>query len=185
MFTWFYWSFMTVYRLFSAVPFICTSTIIIILNQYQSYRQLRARRALILFKDVPLRTRRALSLYKVCGDSALLVLNGILLNSVNALLALSQQYISMTIIMIFLYCNYFVIFISNKAAKAHSKQLHYHKTSTLWSMCVCECVFAEKQGPFSDILHSDCGRTTKRGRPRIGEIVLMVANSTCIHMRMC
>ena len=29
-----------------------------------AYRQLRARRALMLFKDVPLRTRRALSLYK-------------------------------------------------------------------------------------------------------------------------
>ena len=39
----------------------------------QSYHQLRARRALSLFNDVPLRTRRALSLYKVYGDSALLV----------------------------------------------------------------------------------------------------------------
>ena len=50
---------------------------------------------------------------------------------------------------------------------------------------VCECVFAGKRGPCSDILYSDRGRTTKRGRPRIGEIVLMVATSTCIHMRMC
>ena len=46
-------------------------------------------------------------------------------------------------------------------------------------VCVCEFVFAGKRGPCSDILYSD------RGRPRIGEIVLMVANSTCIHMRMC
>ena len=38
--------------------------------------QLRARRALSIFKDVPLRTRRALLLHKVYGDSALLVLNG-------------------------------------------------------------------------------------------------------------
>ena len=38
------------------------------------YRQLRARRALLQFKDVPLRTRRVLSLYNVYGDSALLVL---------------------------------------------------------------------------------------------------------------
>ena len=36
----------------------------------------------MLFKDVPLRTRRALSLYKVYGDSALLVLCGTLLNSI-------------------------------------------------------------------------------------------------------
>ena len=41
-----------------------------------AYRQLRARRALLQFKDVPLRTRRALLLYKVYGNSALLVLNG-------------------------------------------------------------------------------------------------------------
>ena len=39
-------------------------------------RQLRARRALLQLKDVPLRTRRALLLYKVYGNSALLVLNG-------------------------------------------------------------------------------------------------------------
>ena len=53
------------------------------------YRQLRARRALSILKDVPLRTRRALSilkdvllrtrrvllLYKVYGNSTLLVLN--------------------------------------------------------------------------------------------------------------
>ena len=45
----------------------------------------------MLFKDVPLRTRRALSLYKVYGDSALLVLDGTLLNSINALLALSHH----------------------------------------------------------------------------------------------
>ena len=50
--------------------------------------QLIARRALSLFNDVPLRTRRALSLYDVYGDSTLLVLNGILLNSISALLAL-------------------------------------------------------------------------------------------------
>ena len=40
-----------------------------------SYRQLRARWVLLIVKDVLLRTRRALSLYKVHGDSALLVLN--------------------------------------------------------------------------------------------------------------
>ena len=44
----------------------------------------------MIYEDVPLRTRRALSLYKVYGDSAPLVLNGTLLNSVNALLALGR-----------------------------------------------------------------------------------------------
>ena len=56
----------------------------------EPYLQLRTRKALMLFKDVLLRTRRALSLYKVYGDSALLLLKGTLLNSVNALLALSR-----------------------------------------------------------------------------------------------
>ena len=56
------------------------------------HRQLRARRALVLFKDVPLRTRRAIILlYKVYDDSALLVFNETSLNSVNAFLALSQH----------------------------------------------------------------------------------------------
>ena len=45
----------------------------------------------MLFKDVQLRTVTALSLYNVYGDSALLVLNGTSLNSINALLALSRQ----------------------------------------------------------------------------------------------
>ena len=40
-------------------------------------------------------------------------------------------------------------------------------------VCVCECVFAGKWGPCSAFLHSD------RGRPRIGELVQMVANSIC------
>ena len=53
---------------------------------------MRARRTLMLFIDVPLRTRRALLLYNVYGDSTLLVLNGTLLNSANALLALIQRY---------------------------------------------------------------------------------------------
>ena len=55
-------------------------------------RHLRARKGLLQFKDVLLRTRRALSLYKVNGNSALLVLNGtksLICNS--ALLALSWR----------------------------------------------------------------------------------------------
>ena len=54
----------------------------------RTYRQLRVRRALSIFKDVLLRSRRVLSLYKVYGDSAILVLNKTL-NSVRALLALN------------------------------------------------------------------------------------------------
>ena len=45
----------------------------------------------MMLKDVALRTKRGLSMYKVYGDSTLLVLNGTPLNSVNAILALSQQ----------------------------------------------------------------------------------------------
>ena len=40
-----------------------------------TYHQLRARKALLQLKDVPLRTRRALLLYKVNGNSALLALS--------------------------------------------------------------------------------------------------------------
>ena len=66
-----------------------------------TYRQLRARRALSIFNNVPLRTSRGLSLYKVYGDSALLFLNIVeqhhampfcfstLLNSINAFLFLN------------------------------------------------------------------------------------------------
>ena len=54
-------------------------------------RTLRARRALTRFKDVPLRTRRALSLHIVYGVRTVLVLNRTSLNSVNALLALSRR----------------------------------------------------------------------------------------------
>ena len=49
--------------------------------------------ALLQLKDVPLRTRRALLLYKVNGNSALLVLNGTSLICYNALLALNWRYI--------------------------------------------------------------------------------------------
>ena len=54
-----------------------------------TYRQLRTKRALLQFKDVLLRTRRGLLLYKVYGISALLVLNGTFLICNNALLALN------------------------------------------------------------------------------------------------
>ena len=51
--------------------------------------ELRARTALSLFKEVPLRTRKALSPLTLYSDSALLVLNGTSLNIDSALLALN------------------------------------------------------------------------------------------------
>ena len=54
---------------------------------------LGARRALMMFKDVRLRIRIAVSMYKVYGDSALLVLNRTALNSCKALLVLSWRII--------------------------------------------------------------------------------------------
>ena len=58
------------------------------------YRQLRVIRVLSQFIDVLLRARRALWLYnyKAYGNSTLLVLNGALLNSINALLVLNWRY---------------------------------------------------------------------------------------------
>ena len=58
-----------------------------------AYHHLSVRRALSLFNDLPLRIRWALLLYKVYGDSTLLVLKLTSLNSVNALLVLSIQFI--------------------------------------------------------------------------------------------
>ena len=57
----------------------------------RTYCHLRARRALLQFKDVPLRNKKALLLYKICGDSTLLVLNGTSLNCNNAHLALNWR----------------------------------------------------------------------------------------------
>ena len=53
------------------------------------YCQLRGRRGLSLFNDVPSRARRALSPLTLYSDSALLILNETSLNSDNALLALN------------------------------------------------------------------------------------------------
>ena len=61
-------------------------------GEKSEYSRLRARRALLQFKDVPLKTRRALLPYTVYGDSALLVLNGTSLICNNALLALNWRY---------------------------------------------------------------------------------------------
>ena len=57
-----------------------------------TFCQFRVRRALLLFNVVPLRTRRGLLMYKVCGNSALLVLKWTSLNSDNALMVLTRQY---------------------------------------------------------------------------------------------
>ena len=70
---------------------ICTFGIVLLqlLGLQFFFRRLRTRRA---FNNVPLRTRRALSLYNVYGNSALLVLNETLSNCDNALLALNWGY---------------------------------------------------------------------------------------------
>ena len=52
-------------------------------NGVRMYSQLRAKRLLMLFNDVPLRTRKVVLLYKDFGY-------GTLLRSINALLVLSQ-----------------------------------------------------------------------------------------------
>ena len=61
-------------------------------NACRTFCQLRARRALSLFKDVPLGTRRALSPKTLYSNSPLLVLNGTSLNIDSALLALNWRY---------------------------------------------------------------------------------------------
>ena len=57
----------------------------------ECWSSVKSQKGVTLFNDVSLRTRRALSLYKVYGNGALLVLNGASLNSDNALLALIRQ----------------------------------------------------------------------------------------------
>ena len=59
----------------------------------REYHQLRARRAILLFKYVPLRTRRVLSPWSLHTYTAFLVLNGTSLNIDSALLALNRRYI--------------------------------------------------------------------------------------------
>ena len=59
----------------------------------RKYCRLRTRRALTLFKDVLLRTRRALPPSTLYSDRILLVLNRTSLNSAKALLALNWQFV--------------------------------------------------------------------------------------------
>ena len=85
---WFWWT-----QLLSLRPF-CRAADEFVSKLSSSWNityHLKARRALSLFRDVLLRTRRALSLYKVYGCSALLVCNGSLLNIVEALLVLNRR----------------------------------------------------------------------------------------------
>ena len=78
---------------FCMIPF--WSELLDLSNMFQEaeldlvFHQLRARRALSLCQDVLLRTRRALVLYRVYGNSTLLVLNRTSLSSDSALLALN------------------------------------------------------------------------------------------------
>ena len=62
-----------------------------------------SQKGIMIFNNVPLRTRRALSLYRVYGNSALLVLKGTLFSSVNALLVLGRCHVGMRFIGQFLH----------------------------------------------------------------------------------
>ena len=70
------------------------------LSYSKSYCQLRARRALSLYNNVPLSTRRVLSLCKVCGNKTLLALNRTSRNSINALVVLSWRYLKVYVTII-------------------------------------------------------------------------------------
>ena len=89
---------------------------------YGSYHNLRAIKVLILFKDVLLKTRRVLSLYRVCGDNTLLVLNGTLLNVINALLALSQRYIVNSLKTIYLFIFFAIKCNSKKPQPEYTRE---------------------------------------------------------------
>ena len=111
---------------------------------YRPYCQLRARRALLQLKDVPLRTRRVLLLYKVNGDSALLVLNGTSLICNSALLALSWRY-HVQVCMVFCFCFcvscneqmtlHFIIFYTSIYSKRKTAEFTFH-VLTKWMIFI-------------------------------------------------
>ena len=91
----------TLFTLYNNKATMITKTSALILVSRFLYKVLHSssvesQMTLTLYKDGPLsmlRTKRALSIYKVYGDNAFLVLNGTSLNSVNAILALSRRYL--------------------------------------------------------------------------------------------
>ena len=95
------WFFSSVWQMSSGFPILQWTIMILCVYHF------RARRALSIFKDIPLRTRRVLSLYKVYGDSALLVLNRTSLKSDSALLTLNWWYL---IIMKVCKCMFSILF---------------------------------------------------------------------------
>ena len=90
--------------------------------------QLRATRSLMLFKDVPLRTRRAILPYKVCVNGALLVLNRTSLSIFNTLLALNWWYIVVVVRVHFF--GYF-----NHDVKTWCMNLCHHSKSVFYGSC--------------------------------------------------
>ena len=90
----------TIYTIIIIIAIIITIIRITVFHQvlflfkisiFFAYLQLRARRALSLVNDVLLRTRKALLLYKVHDNCALLVLNGTSMNGVITLLVSSYN----------------------------------------------------------------------------------------------
>ena len=88
-------------------------------------RQLRVRKALLIFKDVPLRTRRALSLYNVYGDNALPVLSGVSLNRDSGLLDLNWRFVSL----LFLFC---LNFFSTCGLEINDFRLDSNSSDSTW-----------------------------------------------------
>ena len=109
------------------------------------YRQLRARRALSIFKDVPLRTSRVLSLYNVQGDSALLDLNRTSLNSDSALLAFNWRYAPFS-------CHAFPLLIDGGIILCHTSHL-WHGNLLMPDLCVQHKVVFANMGSSSSLFN--------------------------------
>ena len=99
-----------------------------------TYCKLRARRALLHFKDATLITWRALSQYEVYCDSTLLVLNKTYLNCNNVLLALNWHQATCTLTS----TNSVTLYIKPIAQFWHPFMLipyHYSQLSCMPSLC--------------------------------------------------
>ena len=113
------------------------------------YCQMRTKRALPLFNYLPLRIRRGLKMYKVCGDSAFLVLNGISLNVINALLVLSRWYVCMyacihcMYVCIMYVCMYVLVYVC--------MYVHMYDCTCVYKyvcmhVCACVCLYVCTHG---------------------------------------
>ena len=100
-------------------------------NRLHAHHWLRARRTL-MFTNVALRTRRVLSPYTLYTESALLVLNGTSLNSINAILALNWWHIN-----VLFSCEYGLTFL---------KISEIFLLSVNWGFQLCSPAWQKKKG---------------------------------------